>query len=365
MPARLTTEVFIQRAKGVHGDKYDYSEAKYSNATTNVQIRCPVEGHGVFEQTPNNHVKCGCGCPQCSITTTQYNTTTFIKKSNLKHNNKYDYSKTIYKNFQTKISIICKIKDHGLFRQAPKSHINGTGCPKCLESYCDTTIFITKAKVVHGNKYNYDKTVYKSGKNKVVISCKIHGEFLQRAYNHLNGQGCKSCGYIQGPGTTLDEFIIKAHKKHNNKYDYSQSVYKNSVKKIKIICPINNHGIFHQSPTGHLTGNGCSKCLLWRTFGKLCSYCKPNSNIKKKVYEKSKELKVVKYLKEHLPDHEFIHNKSVGSSCTKNDRENTNGHLFPDIRFDCGFFQLIVEVDEHQHRGAEYSCDKRRMYDIE
>lgn len=39
-------------------------------------------------------------------------------------------------------------------------------------------------------------------------------------------------------------------------------------------------------------------------------------------------------------------------------------NLFPDIRFDCDYYQLIVEVDEHKHRGVDYSCDERRMYDI-
>lgn len=63
-------------------------------------------------------------------------------------------------------------------------------------------------------------------------------------------------------------------------------------------------------------------------------------------------------------DKEFVHNKSVGDDCTKNDRENTNGHLYPDLRWDCGWFQLILEVDEFQHRGAEYKCDERRMIDI-
>ena len=66
---------------------------------------------------------------------------------------------------------------------------------------------------------------------------------------------------------------------------------------------------------------------------------------------------MVKFLREKLPDIEFIHNKSVGKDCTY-------GHLFPDIRFDCDHYQLIVEVDENKHRGADYSCDKQRMYDI-
>ena len=75
------------------------------------------------------------------------------------------------------------------------------------------------------------------------------------------------------------------------------------------------------------------------------------------MYAKSKEMRVVNFLKENLPDEEFIHNRSVGSDCT-------GGHLFPDIRFDRLFFQLIIEVDENKHRGTSYKCEEKRMYNI-
>ena len=66
---------------------------------------------------------------------------------------------------------------------------------------------------------------------------------------------------------------------------------------------------------------------------------------------------VVKFLKENLPDNEFIHNKSVGTDCT-------GGHYFPDILFGCYWYYLIVEIDEFKHRGSGYECDTKRMYDI-
>ena len=83
-----------------------------------------------------------------------------------------------------------------------------------------------------------------------------------------------------------------------------------------------------------------------------------------KLYEKTKEMLVVRKLREDLPDIPFIHNKSVGNECTLQDRDNTNGHLFPDIRFELFGFDLIVEVDEHAHRYGNYECDERRMYEI-
>ncbi len=98
----------------------------------------------------------------------------------------------------------------------------------------------------------------------------------------------------------------------------------------------------------------------------MCSYCLPSyeNKLYQKTYQKSKEYDVVNFLKENLPDYNFVHNQSVGNHCTKGEKEKSNGHLFPDIRIDCGHYHLIIEVDEHKHRGANYKCDEARMYDI-
>ena len=107
----------------------------------------------------------------------------------------------------------------------------------------------------------------------------------------------------------------------------------------------------------------CSLCKFFQTrINDICIDCRnPDRN---PMYQKTKEWKVVNNLRRDLPDTYFIHNKSVGNECSLHDRENTNGHLFPDIRFELFVFDLIVEVDEHRHRGSSYSCDQRRMYDI-
>ena len=90
-------------------------------------------------------------------------------------------------------------------------------------------------------------------------------------------------------------------------------------------------------------------------MGKLCEYCIPNN--KNKLYTKTKEMEIVNYLKQNLRDYQFIHNKSVGNLCTSK-------QIFPDIRFDLDYYNVIVEIDEFQHRGADYKCDQQRMYDI-
>ena len=359
MTRRKTTDEFVRDAILVHGDKYDYSKINYINSNTKVIIIC--QEHGEFLQTPNHHLR-GVNCVKCSgnyIPTTEE----WITKANKIHNNTYNYSKVIYKNSDTKVIIICQ--EHGKFLQTPHSHLTGVGCAKCSGNYIPTTEeWILKAKEIHIDKYDYSKVKYIRNKSKVIIICKIHGEFLQNPINHSRGEGCSKCAGKYIP--TTEEWIEKANKKHNSIYNYSKVEYKTGKSNVIIIC--RDHGEFLQISNNHLQGAGCQNCQLcpscqlWRTNGKLCGYCLPKN--KNKLYQKTKEYAVVKYLKDHLPDYDFIHNQSVGSDCTKGEKENSNGHLYPDIRYDCGHYHLIVEVDEHRHRGENYKCDEQRMYDI-
>ena len=245
----MTKEEFIQKAKSVHGDKYDYSKVEYVSAHTKVCIICPK--HGEFWQTPNSHLN-GSGCPKCQGK--KLTKDDFIQKAKAIHGDKYDYSKVEYINNNTPVCIICP--EHGEFWQKPNLHLNGSGCPKC--SKMDTKTFITKAHEVHGNKYDYSKTEYKGCYEKVCIICPEHGEFWQKPNSHLSGNGCPKCANVYIP--TNEEFIQKARKIHGDKYDYSKVEYVNSYTDICIICP--EHGEFWQKPSNHLTGYGCPQCSM-------------------------------------------------------------------------------------------------------
>lgn len=123
--------------------------------------------------------------------------------------------------------------------------------------------FINKANTVHNFKYDYSLVNYINSWSKVVIICPLHGKFEQRANAHINSsQGCNYCGCIQAgklQTSTLLDFINKANKIHNNKYDYSNTIYETSKKKVEIICSL--HGSFWQTPGNHLKGMGCNKCV--------------------------------------------------------------------------------------------------------
>ncbi|MDR0676115.1 MAG: DUF723 domain-containing protein [Elusimicrobiota bacterium] len=117
--------------------------------------------------------------------------------------------------------------------------------------------FIEKANKVHNNKYDYSFVEYINMRTKVKIICPIHGIFEMQPGCHLSGQGCPECSGKKR--YTQKEWIERASKIHNNKYDYSLVEYKGQEKKVKIICPI--HGMFEQKAMQHTNSlNGCPLC---------------------------------------------------------------------------------------------------------
>lgn len=127
MAKRKTTEQFIEDARKVHGNKYDYRGVEYINNQTKVTITCPE--HGDFTQQPNNHLQ-GNGCVKC-VKNILKSTEEFIRASLDVHRGLYNYNKTSYKNSTTKVTITCK--EHGEFIQSPILHLKGAGCPKCAD----------------------------------------------------------------------------------------------------------------------------------------------------------------------------------------------------------------------------------------
>lgn len=209
---RKSNEEFIEKAKLVHGDKYDYSKIKYENAKTKIKIICPK--HGEFEQTPDNHLQ-GQECGKChGLHKTNDD---FILKAKLVHGNKYDYSLVDYTNRKTKVRIICP--KHGEFNQLSYAHLFGHGCPKCVGLNKTTDEFIDESKMIHGNKYDYSKVIYKSSKEKVTINCYLHGQFKQTPNMHLRGNGCPICKESKGE-KLVREFLTKNDVKYVQQHTF-------------------------------------------------------------------------------------------------------------------------------------------------
>jgi hypothetical protein len=120
-----------------------------------------------------------------------------------------------------------------------------------------TKSFIEVASVVHDNYYDYSRVTYISTDKYVSIGCPVHGFFPQEAHSHLQGHGCKKCAGLEKK--TTEQFVEKAKVVHGeDKYDYSQTEYQATGKKIGIIC--HKHGEFIQLARSHTRGDGCKKC---------------------------------------------------------------------------------------------------------
>lgn len=141
-------ERFIELAKELHGDVYDYSKVKYINNKTPVVIICPNHPEPeVFAQQPcdHNRRKEPRGCPYCANTsrslTQLKRQDIYIKQCEDVHGKgTYDYSKTVYMGARKKVIITCPKHGHGDFEQLAFSHLQGHGCPKCLQSKLEKTI---------------------------------------------------------------------------------------------------------------------------------------------------------------------------------------------------------------------------------
>lgn len=302
---KWTPEFFLKTAKEKHYDKFDYSKTNFINLHLKITIICPE--HGEFQTLPLSHVKGGGGgCFECGKKAIYLSKVMglekFIEKSKKMHGEKYDYSKVEYYNSQTKVKIICKI--HGEFEQLPATHIQGFGCSKCgfissnNSKRKDINWFISKAKELHGEKYDYSKVNYTTTSNKVTIICPIHGDFDQRAMVHLIGNGCPKCRYITNSkkrSFTKEIFISKAKEVHGNKYDYSKVEYINSQRKILIICP--EHGEFTQIPNSHLNGSGCIKCSASRGEVKIRNYLNKKSIVfeEQKTFPTCKNIQLLRF----------------------------------------------------------------------
>ena len=260
MSKRKTTKEFVEQAKSLHVDKYDYSKVEYVNNSTKVCIICPI--HGEFWQSPANHLK-GKGCPKCC----GKNKTTeeFIEQARRVHGGKYGYSKVEYTTCDTKICIICP--KHGIFWQRPNDHLNGKGCPTCARLATseahkdDKQAFVEKAQAIHGDYYCYDLVDYVSSQVPVCIICPIHGEFWQTPNTHLTGSGCRRCY-----NDSLKVLVFGVGV--NDTYQAHKTEAYRRWRHVLYRCYCEDF------LNGHPTYKGCYVCEEWKHFSKFNEWFK-------------------------------------------------------------------------------------------
>jgi len=208
---KMTIEELLFRANKIYNNKYDYSKVEYIDYLAKIIIICPI--HGEFETTFFAHLYNSRGCLKCKKNENQIKLKEqFIKKAQMIHGNKYDYSKVEYIDSKTKIIIICPI--HGEFLCKCRNHLIGYGCCLCAKILRQTKKleqYISKANILFNNKYDYSKTKYAGRGNKVIIICPIHGEFLMTFQAHLQGCGCPKCKKIILDDDTLWDSLVEAY----------------------------------------------------------------------------------------------------------------------------------------------------------
>ena len=214
-----TVNEVIEKFPDVVRQRYDFSHAVYVSALKPMTgIVCPK--HGVFQQYSAQFRKNGAGCPQCGeekrIQSRRMDPAEFVERSIEAHNSRYGYDRTQYINMTTKVTVTCA--DHGDFLITPLKHLyEKQGCPSCgalsrgkrlnVPNAAKKTAdfkklvfgdrFVEEALTVHGDRYDYNSTVYLGAKSKLEIRCKEHGVFTQTAEHHLKrAHGCPQCGHL-------------------------------------------------------------------------------------------------------------------------------------------------------------------------
>lgn len=247
---------FLDKCYEIHGNKYDYSKVNYINAHTNILITCSI--HGDFLQRPSAHINGKQGCPICGFKNKKIankkTTKQFIKEAIKKWGNLYNYSLTNYTNKSTKIKYECY--KHGIIEQLPNLHLKN-GCNFCSGrgiSKHSIISFINIANQIHNFKYDYSKVEFKRINDDVKIICPIHGEFVQRANNHIHlGNGCPICAKLiqtSKPEKEIFDFI----KNNYNKEIISHDRKILNGKEIDIFLPdlkigFEYHGLYFHTET--------------------------------------------------------------------------------------------------------------------
>lgn len=186
------------------------------------------------------------------------NTEKFIEKAVAKHGDRYDYSKSVYTTAKDKLIIICRT--HGEFMQEAYSHTIGTGCPSCARRNLESS-FEEEARKIHGDYYDYSLVDYKGNNKKVKIICKKHGLFEQTPSNHLMGKRCSLCAFKSRAKLKtfpFSEFERRSKEVHGGIYTYYENEYLGVRSKTRISC--RKHGDFHQEARLHMNGAVCPEC---------------------------------------------------------------------------------------------------------
>jgi hypothetical protein len=257
-----------------------------------IDVNCKIHGDYKIRY---DHLK-DYGCPKClEVSTRNKNRNRFIERGNLKHNNRYDYSKVDYNTNKDPVEIICP--KHGPFKQRPDNHLSGAGC-----TYCNYKIskddFIDRSKKIHKNFYSYDNSDFTRSLDKVTITCPKHGDFIQRSSSHLSGSGCPICQESIGEKLIRNYLIDKKIEFIREKkfFDFSKYIEFDFFLPKNNLC-IEYDGIQHFKPVNFFGGD-IRFNKIKETDKLKDDYCKENKiNMLRISYKEDIKTKLDEYFK--------------------------------------------------------------------
>lgn len=264
---RIKVSEFLFRSKEIHRDRYIYDLVDFQGVNRKVKIIC--KEHGMFEQTPDNHMN-GQNCPRCGQIQTgisgRITFKEFKKRAREVHGEKYNYISDSYTMVSEKVSVICH--DHGEFKINGTNHLNGEACYNCgIEKIRDDKLIPLEEikknlRVKYEDRYVYDFSDYVDTSTPVSIKCPDHGYFKSTIKQHLRSpHGCPSCSNEARAESQILPFANYKERfiqKHGKKYKYNENSFKSGSAKMEIIC--DKHGAFDQAPLVHQNGHGCPRC---------------------------------------------------------------------------------------------------------
>jgi hypothetical protein len=229
---------FKKIAEEMFDGKYEYLESSWKGIKHNVDYSCPI--HGKRSMLAESHISAregNTGCKLCGIdkrsSEIRMSFGEFLAKARQVHGEKYEYDESSFKDAASVVTVKCQIEEHGYFFPVARDHLGGTECPACRGLKKKTTqIFVRDAKRVHGETYDYSKSEYDGARKKVVITCSVHGDFLQEPANHVNGSGCPSCSLLKKGWDNLTDLLKESetHLERSQLYIYSVIGYEDQVK---------------------------------------------------------------------------------------------------------------------------------------
>jgi hypothetical protein len=170
------------------------------------------------------------------------------------------------------------------------------------------TDFIQRIENKFGkNKFDYSLLEYKDAHSNVKLICTNCGNIENKPPTvWYKGFGCLKC-QTRRPNPkqiTKDQFINRANKIHDFKYDYSNINFTNIYDEVEIICP--NHGSFFQKPSIHMYAkSNCPECSIYKGEEKVGIWLNTN-NINYIYQHKVKINNSYHYYDFYLPEHDIM-----------------------------------------------------------